>query len=153
MGGSFMFHIWEGLSFLDGAYFCFVTLSTIGYGDILPEKTITSNQIESKKRIIIVVLYILGGMALVAMSFNLIYEQLALKFKKIGYRIQLQQRQSQNQNNGFHLEDNDPIHQQRFRSNTLKFFDDKGKDSSAMINSNSNANNKFQSSSTEDIDV
>ncbi|OTF70206.1 potassium channel subfamily K-like protein [Euroglyphus maynei] len=70
-----MFHIWEGLSILDGVYFCFITLSTIGFGDILPEKTLSSmaneNETESKKRIIIIVLYILGGMTLVAMSFNL----------------------------------------------------------------------------------
>nr|XP_027203314.1 uncharacterized protein LOC113797174 [Dermatophagoides pteronyssinus] len=104
MAGSIMFHIWEGLPILDGAYFCFVTLSTIGFGDILPEKTLSSssstanqNQTESKKRIIIIVIYILGGMTLVAMSFNLIYEQLAFKFKKIGYKIQLQQQRHQQQ--------------------------------------------------------
>ncbi|KAH9501843.1 hypothetical protein DERF_012654 [Dermatophagoides farinae] len=110
MAGSVMFHIWEGLPILDGAYFCFVTLSTIGFGDILPEKTLSSSssttiattttvnqpsQTESKKRIIIIVIYILGGMTLVAMSFNLIYEQLAFKFKKIGYKIQLQQQRHQ----------------------------------------------------------
>ena len=102
------------------------SFSTIGFGDIIPEKTLSSNQTESKKRIILIVLYILGGMALVAMNCNismfqdrvllplfgtvfltnrfcflsrtLVYEQLAFKFRNIGTRFQLRSERSHSGN-------------------------------------------------------
>lgn len=98
LSGAFMFYVWEGCSILDGAYFCFVTLSTIGFGDIIPEKSLTANQTESKKRIILVVLYVLGGMTLIAMSFNIIYEQLAFKLRVLGNRFQLRTERNRNGN-------------------------------------------------------
>lgn len=36
MGGALMFSLWEGWGLLNGAYFCFITLSTIGFGDLVP---------------------------------------------------------------------------------------------------------------------
>ena len=38
--GAYFFTISEGLSFFDGFYFCFITLTTIGFGDIVPGKMI-----------------------------------------------------------------------------------------------------------------
>jgi potassium channel subfamily K member 18 len=35
-GGAIIFGEWEGWHFLDGFYFCFITLSTIGFGDMVP---------------------------------------------------------------------------------------------------------------------
>ncbi len=34
-GGAVLFSEWEGWGFLDGSYFCFITLSTIGFGDMV----------------------------------------------------------------------------------------------------------------------
>jgi voltage-gated potassium channel len=36
LGGALVFTIAEDWSYLDASYYCFQTLATIGYGDILP---------------------------------------------------------------------------------------------------------------------
>ncbi len=34
--GTMLFAEWEGWSYTDGAYFCFISLMTIGFGDFVP---------------------------------------------------------------------------------------------------------------------
>ena len=34
--GTILFSTWEGWSYMDGAYFCFISLMTIGFGDFVP---------------------------------------------------------------------------------------------------------------------
>jgi hypothetical protein len=34
--GAVLFNIWEKWGYLDGSYFCFISLSSIGFGDLVP---------------------------------------------------------------------------------------------------------------------
>ena len=46
--GSLLFGVWEGYPPIDAAYFCFVTISTIGFGDIVPgSATLESTSVSS----------------------------------------------------------------------------------------------------------
>ncbi|XP_013776127.1 TWiK family of potassium channels protein 18-like, partial [Limulus polyphemus] len=86
-GGAFLFSIWEGWNYLDGAYFCFVTLSTIGFGDLVPGDTVVSDTPGSQEKLVICSLYLLGGMALIAMCFTLVQEEVIYKMKNLGKRL------------------------------------------------------------------
>ncbi|XP_076056821.1 potassium channel subfamily K member 15-like [Oratosquilla oratoria] len=77
LAGGIVFAHWEGWSVLDGCYFCYVSLATIGYGDLVPGRSVVSNSEDSEveyKQVLCTV-YLLVGMALVAMCFNLMQEE------------------------------------------------------------------------------
>ena len=40
--GSVLYHFWEGWDFISAAYFCFITMSTIGFGDMVRFRFISS---------------------------------------------------------------------------------------------------------------
>lgn len=50
---------------------CLLIYSTIGFGDLMPGDSVLSGKDGSQKKLIITSAYIIGGMALIAMSFNL----------------------------------------------------------------------------------
>ena len=79
--GAILFNIWEKWSFLDSFYFCFITLTTIGFGDLVPGTSLTVTA--AKEKLISAALYILLGLVLIAMCFNLMKEQLMQKFKQV----------------------------------------------------------------------
>ena len=70
-----MFQMWEGWSFLDSSYFCFITLTTIGFGDLTPDQR---NAADGEQRIALCSLYLLFGIAMIAMSFNLLQEEVMM---------------------------------------------------------------------------
>jgi len=71
--GAFIYQKLERWSLLDGSYFCFTSLGTIGFGDLVP------GGVESTKDVSVFVSsgYILVGMAVVAMCFQLLQDELA----------------------------------------------------------------------------
>lgn len=79
IGGAFLFSDWEKWSFGDSAYFCFITLTTIGFGDFVPAQKVKNAGAEGS--IAICSIYLLFGIALLAMSFNLVQEEVISNVK------------------------------------------------------------------------
>uniref|UniRef100_A0A5S6Q370 Potassium channel domain-containing protein n=1 Tax=Trichuris muris TaxID=70415 RepID=A0A5S6Q370_TRIMR len=90
LGGAVLFAVWENWNVFDGAYFSFVTLTTIGFGDMVPGKSLDSG---SQEKLIICSLYLLFGMALIAMCFKLMQDDVVEKTRWLGERIGLLVRQ------------------------------------------------------------
>ena len=97
-GGALLFGQWEGWGFLDGSYFCFITLSTIGFGDIVPGAALTpDDQIDSRTdqgikgvintKFVLCSMYILIGMAVIAMCFSLMQEKVVQGVRSMGRKI------------------------------------------------------------------
>ncbi|XP_076435225.1 potassium channel subfamily K member 18-like [Babylonia areolata] len=68
--GAVLFSLWERWNYFDSSYFCFITLSTIGFGDIVPGYE--HNTWDNQAKRVSCTLYLLFGLALVAMCFDLI---------------------------------------------------------------------------------
>lgn len=83
-GGAFLFSEWEHWHFLDSAYFCFITLTTIGFGDFVPAQRVQKN---AEISIALCSLYLLFGIALLAMSFNLVQEEVINNVKSMAKRL------------------------------------------------------------------
>ncbi len=86
MAGAVLFSLLEGWSFLEGAYFSFITLTTIGFGDYVPGDSILSQGKDNSAgpgMLILVCFYVLMGLAVVAMSINLVQEEIIAKFRDL----------------------------------------------------------------------
>ncbi|KAG7163442.1 potassium channel subfamily K member 18-like [Homarus americanus] len=75
--GGIIFSQWEEWVLLDACYFAYISLSTIGFGDLVPGRTVAgrddNEEVETQQ--IICTVYLLVGSALVAMCFNLMQEE------------------------------------------------------------------------------
>ncbi|XP_023215599.1 TWiK family of potassium channels protein 7-like [Centruroides sculpturatus] len=88
--GALIFDLWEDWDYLDSAYFCFITLSTIGFGDLVPGSSILNPQAKgSQAKLIICCIYLIIGLAFIAMSFNLVQEEVTYKCKNIAKKLGL----------------------------------------------------------------
>ena len=86
--GAAMFGPWEGWVALDAAYFSFVTVSTIGFGDYSPGTSKLANT-SGQLQLLMGAVYMVFGLALLSMCFSLIQEEIATKFKWAGEKLGL----------------------------------------------------------------
>lgn len=85
--GAVLFTLWEDWDYLTGSYFCFITLSTIGFGDIVPGTDM--DKWASSEKLVLCALWLAFGLSLLAMCFNLMQEEVKEKCKWIGLRVGL----------------------------------------------------------------
>ena len=70
-GGAAVFSQYEGWDYFDSVYYCFVTLTTIGFGDMVAlQKDNALN--EKPEYVLFTLIFILFGLAIVAASLNLL---------------------------------------------------------------------------------
>lgn len=85
--GGVLFKTLENWTTLDGVYFCFITLSTIGLGDYVPGNSINDTDTQSELKLVGCSLYLLMGLSLIAMCFNLMQEEVTAKFRRLAVRL------------------------------------------------------------------
>lgn len=68
--GAVFYHYVEGLSWLDSFYFCVITLTTVGYGDITPQTDIGK---------VFTIFYILIGVGIIAGSLSYLLRSSVVK--------------------------------------------------------------------------
>ncbi|KAF2881335.1 hypothetical protein ILUMI_24834 [Ignelater luminosus] len=81
IAGMFLFNSWEKWDYLDAAYFCFITLTTIGFGDFVPSSKNSAR--DQNVSIALCSLYLLFGISLLAMSFNLVQEEVLAHVRRV----------------------------------------------------------------------
>ena len=85
--GTLLFCMWEKWDFVTGTYFSFITLSTIGFGDVVPGMATSDWAV--KEKLVLCALYLVIGLSLIAMCFNLVQEDVKAKFRWLGSKIGL----------------------------------------------------------------
>lgn len=76
--GAAVFMVWESWEFFPAFYFVFVSMSTIGFGDIVPEKPIY---------MILSIVYLCFGLALMTMCINVVQDKLSDTFTHASTKI------------------------------------------------------------------
>ncbi|XP_058803375.1 TWiK family of potassium channels protein 9-like isoform X2 [Phymastichus coffea] len=77
VAGAFALHKLEGWDLTDASYFCFMSLSTIGFGDIVPGSYPGLGAHEARDATVwFCSCYIMSGMALTAMCFNILHDEI-----------------------------------------------------------------------------
>ncbi|XP_018021256.1 potassium channel subfamily K member 18 isoform X2 [Hyalella azteca] len=75
-GGTELFQSFEDWDPLTSFYFCFISLTTIGFGDIVPGTSVSA---DNRINFIYCALYLMFGLALLSMCFNLMQEEVVHK--------------------------------------------------------------------------
>lgn len=82
-GGTIMFAEWEDWGYLDSVYFCVTSLCKIGFGDFVPGVNTSDTEIGKQIKLAINFVYMLFGMGLVAMCYNLMKEEVRVKMAEM----------------------------------------------------------------------
>ncbi|KAF4514083.1 UNVERIFIED_CONTAM: hypothetical protein B566_EDAN018970, partial [Ephemera danica] len=72
--GAVLFTFWEDWTFFEGFYFCFITMTTIGFGDLVPQEP---------EYMLICTMYILVGLALTSTIIELVRRQYAQSWRRM----------------------------------------------------------------------
>lgn len=80
--GTILFAVWEKWQYLDSCYYCVTSLCKIGIGDFVPGANTNESRSESQTKIVINFVYLLLGMGLIAMCFNLMREEIHVKMRE-----------------------------------------------------------------------
>ncbi|XP_048000833.1 TWiK family of potassium channels protein 7 [Leguminivora glycinivorella] len=83
LSGTIMFGAWEKWNYLDSTYFCVISLCKIGFGDFVPGANIADSAGGSHVKLVINFVYVLLGMGLVAMCYNLMCEDVRVKVREL----------------------------------------------------------------------
>lgn len=81
--GAIIFAEWEKWSYLDSTYFCVTSLCKIGLGDFVPGANINDFKVGSQTKLVVNFVYMLVGLGLVAMCYNLMREEVRVKVKEM----------------------------------------------------------------------
>ena len=81
--GAYIFNNLEKWSLIESAYFSFITLSTIGFGDLVPG---SKNKTTS---LILACVYIIIGLAVLSMVFNLMEQELMNNIHWLALKINI----------------------------------------------------------------
>lgn len=83
MTGSIMLKEWEEWEFLDAVYFCVTSLCKIGFGDLVPGADVSASNHGNQSKLVLNFIYMLLGLGLVAMCYNLMKEEIKVKLKEL----------------------------------------------------------------------
>lgn len=91
-GGAFLFTKWEpNWEIREGAYFCFITLTTIGFGDYVPGvDRLGSDSVKVRNQnLVLCALYVFIGLAFIGMCIDLMQVDVISKVRWIGRTLGL----------------------------------------------------------------
>lgn len=78
-----MFAEWEEWNYLDSAYFCVTSLCKMGIGDFVPGANILESQSGRQTKLVINFIYLLVGLGLIAMCYDLMREDVRVKANEL----------------------------------------------------------------------
>lgn len=76
--GAVVYSFWEGWNFFSAFYFVFISMSTIGFGDFVPQDPIC---------MMVSIVYLVFGLALMSMCINVVQAKLSDTFREASAKI------------------------------------------------------------------
>lgn len=121
--GAAVYSIWEEWSFFEACYFVFVSMSTIGFGDFVPQHPI---------RMMCSIIYLIFGLALTSMCINVVQVKLTNSFRQASAKISatigltLAEEEARSSQNLTPVPENVSVHSYGNKNDTIKTNPDVG---------------------------